>query len=32
MRIQLFSGGAEAVEAGLRLAKAATGRQEVIEF
>jgi 4-aminobutyrate aminotransferase/(S)-3-amino-2-methylpropionate transaminase len=31
-RIQLFSGGAEAVEAGLRLAKAATGRQEVIGF
>lgn len=31
-RIQLFSGGAEAVEAGLRLAKAATGRQEVISF
>ena len=27
-RIQLFSGGAEAVEAGLRLAKAATGRQD----
>jgi 4-aminobutyrate aminotransferase / (S)-3-amino-2-methylpropionate transaminase / 5-aminovalerate transaminase len=31
-RIQLFSGGAEAVEAGLRLAKAATGHQEVISF
>ena len=31
-RIQLFSGGAEAVEAGLRLAKAATGKQEVIGF
>jgi 4-aminobutyrate aminotransferase-like enzyme len=31
-RIQLFSGGAEAVEAGLRLAKAATGRHEVISF
>ncbi len=31
-RIQLFSGGAEAVEAGLRLAKAATGRQEVVGF
>jgi 4-aminobutyrate aminotransferase-like enzyme len=31
-RIQLFSGGAEAVEAALRLAKAATGRQEVISF
>jgi len=31
-RIQLFSGGAEAVEAGLRLAKAATGRQEVMSF
>ena len=31
-RIQLFSGGAEAVEAGLRLAKAATGRQEVLGF
>ncbi|MGH7365189.1 MAG: aspartate aminotransferase family protein [Candidatus Rokuibacteriota bacterium] len=31
-RIQLFSGGAEAVEAGLRLARAATGRQEVIGF
>src|SRR4029453_12627881 len=28
-RIQLFSGGAEAVEAALRLAKAATGKQEV---
>src|SRR4029077_11236585 len=31
-RIQLFSGGAEAVEAGLRLAKAATGRHEVVGF
>jgi 4-aminobutyrate aminotransferase-like enzyme len=31
-RIQLFSGGAEAVEAGLRLARAATGRHEVIGF
>src|SRR5262249_14912043 len=31
-RIQMFSGGAEAVEAGLRLAKAATGKQEVIGF
>jgi 4-aminobutyrate aminotransferase-like enzyme len=31
-RIQLFSGGAEAVEAGLRLAKAATGRHEIISF
>jgi 4-aminobutyrate aminotransferase/(S)-3-amino-2-methylpropionate transaminase len=31
-RIQLFSGGAEAVEAGLRLARAATGRHEVISF
>jgi 4-aminobutyrate aminotransferase / (S)-3-amino-2-methylpropionate transaminase / 5-aminovalerate transaminase len=31
-RIQLFSGGAEAVEAGLRLARAATGKQEVIGF
>ena len=31
-RIQLFSGGAEAVEAALRLAKAATKRQEVIGF
>jgi len=31
-RIQLFSGGAEAVEAGLRLAKSATGRHEVISF
>ncbi len=31
-RIQLFSGGAEAVEAGLRLAKAATGKQEIIGF
>ncbi len=31
-RIQMFSGGAEAVEAALRLARAATGRQEVIGF
>ncbi len=31
-RIQMFSGGAEAVEAGLRLAKAATGRHEVLGF
>jgi 4-aminobutyrate aminotransferase / (S)-3-amino-2-methylpropionate transaminase / 5-aminovalerate transaminase len=31
-RIQLFSGGAEAVEAALRLAKAATGKHEVIGF
>jgi 4-aminobutyrate aminotransferase-like enzyme len=31
-RIQLFSGGAEAVEAALRLARAATGRHEVIGF
>jgi 4-aminobutyrate aminotransferase-like enzyme len=31
-RIQMFSGGAEAVEAALRLVKAATGKQEVIGF
>ena len=31
-RIQMFSGGAEAVEAALRLAKAATGKPEVIGF
>lgn len=31
-RIQLFSGGAEAVEASLRLAHAATGKHEVIGF
>jgi len=31
-RIQLFSGGAEAVEAGLRLAKLATKRHEVLGF
>ena len=31
-RIQLFSGGAEAVEAALRLAKVATGRHEVLGF
>jgi 4-aminobutyrate aminotransferase-like enzyme len=31
-RIQLFSGGAEAVEAALRLAKAATGKHEIIAF
>ena len=30
--IQMFSGGAEAVEAALRLAKAATGKREVIGF
>src|SRR5207237_7045993 len=29
-RIQLFSGGAEAVEAALRLAKSATGKHEVV--
>ena len=29
-RIQMFSGGAEAVEAALRLAKAATGKHEVL--
>src|SRR2546427_1014319 len=31
-RIQMFSGGAEAVEAALRLAKAATGKREGIGF
>ena len=31
-RIQLFSGGAEAVEAALRLAKSATGKHEVLGF
>ena len=31
-RIQLFSGGSEAVEAALRLAKLATGRHEVLGF
>src|SRR5438045_7567561 len=31
-RIQLFSGGAEAVEAALRLAQAATGKHEVVGF
>ncbi|MCI0547946.1 MAG: aspartate aminotransferase family protein [Candidatus Rokubacteria bacterium] len=31
-RIQLFSGGAEAVEAALRLAKSATGKYEVLSF
>jgi 4-aminobutyrate aminotransferase-like enzyme len=31
-RIQLFSGGAEAVEAALRLAHAATGKAEVLGF
>jgi 4-aminobutyrate aminotransferase/(S)-3-amino-2-methylpropionate transaminase len=31
-RIQMFSGGAEAVEAALRLAKAATGKREVVGF
>src|SRR5438309_13894 len=31
-RIQLFSGGAEAVEAALRLAQAATGKSEVVGF
>ncbi|MDP2702216.1 MAG: aminotransferase class III-fold pyridoxal phosphate-dependent enzyme, partial [Candidatus Rokubacteria bacterium] len=31
-RIQMFSGGAEAVEAALRLAKVATGKDEVIGF
>src|SRR5215472_398420 len=31
-RIQLFSGGAEAVEAALRLARAATGKHEVLGF
>jgi 4-aminobutyrate aminotransferase/(S)-3-amino-2-methylpropionate transaminase len=31
-RIQLFSGGAEAVEAALRLAKSATGKDEILGF
>ncbi|HTY80981.1 MAG TPA: aspartate aminotransferase family protein [Candidatus Bathyarchaeia archaeon] len=31
-RIQMFSGGAEAVEAALRLAKAATGKDEILGF
>jgi 4-aminobutyrate aminotransferase-like enzyme len=31
-RIQMFSGGAEAVEAALRLAKSATGKSEVLGF
>ena len=31
-RIQLFSGGAEAVEAALRLARAKTGKQEILGF
>ncbi len=31
-RIQMFSGGAEAVEAALRLAKARTGKHEVLGF
>jgi 4-aminobutyrate aminotransferase-like enzyme len=31
-RIQMFSGGAEAVEAALRLAKVATGKYEVMGF
>jgi len=31
-RIQMFSGGAEAVEAALRLAQAATGKSEVLGF
>ena len=31
-RVQMFSGGAEAVEAALRLAKAATGKSEVVGF
>jgi 4-aminobutyrate aminotransferase/(S)-3-amino-2-methylpropionate transaminase len=31
-RIQMFSGGAEAVEAALRLAHAATGKSEVLGF
>ena len=31
-RIQMFSGGAETVEAALRLAKVATGKDEVIGF
>src|SRR5262247_1930937 len=31
-RIQMFSGGAEAVEAALRLAKVATGKDEILGF
>jgi 4-aminobutyrate aminotransferase-like enzyme len=31
-RIQMFSGGAESVEAALRLAKAATGKHEILAF
>src|SRR5213596_2542692 len=31
-RIQMFSGGAEAVEAALRLSRAATGKAEVVGF
>jgi 4-aminobutyrate aminotransferase-like enzyme len=31
-RLQLYSGGAEAVESALRLARCATGRQEVVGF
>jgi len=31
-RIQLFSGGAEAVEAALRLARAKTGKHEIVSF
>src|SRR5439155_26701616 len=31
-RIQLFSGGAEAVEAALRLARAKTGKHEIVDF
>ena len=31
-RIQLFSGGAEAVEAALRLARAKTGKHEIVGF
>ncbi|WP_433531335.1 aspartate aminotransferase family protein [Micromonospora sp. CA-263727] len=31
-RVQLYSGGAEAVEAAIRLAKSATGRFEILSF
>jgi 4-aminobutyrate aminotransferase-like enzyme len=31
-RVQLYSGGAEAVESALRLARAATGKHEVLSF
>jgi 4-aminobutyrate aminotransferase/4-aminobutyrate aminotransferase/(S)-3-amino-2-methylpropionate transaminase len=31
-RVQLYSGGAEAVEAAIRLAKSATGRYEILSF